>query len=74
MIQRQLQRGRAAQIAEYLKGQSERLFNSLVLATYGGQPNWHALSDVQSKVKTALLKDLSEENHRFGGIPHAPRR
>ena len=61
MIQRQLQRGRAAQIAEYLKGQSERLFNSLVLATYGGQPNWHALSDVQSKVKTALLKDLSEE-------------
>ena len=61
MIQRQLQEGRGAQIAEYLKGQSERFFNSLVLATYGGQPNWHALSDVQSRVNTPWLKDLSDD-------------
>ena len=61
MIQRQLTRGRSAQIAEYLKGQSERFFNSLVLATYGGQPNWHALSDVQSTVGTHLFNDLSAD-------------
>ncbi len=61
MIQRRLQRGRSAQIAEYLKTQPERFFNSLVLATYGGQPNWHALSNVQSTARTDMLKDLSEE-------------
>ncbi|MYF30629.1 MAG: DGQHR domain-containing protein, partial [Gammaproteobacteria bacterium] len=61
MIQRELERGRGAQIAEYLKGQSERFFNSLVLATYSGQPNWHALSDVQSRGNTPWLKDLREE-------------
>lgn len=46
MIQRQLQENRADEIAEYLQTQSERLFNSLVVATYGGNPNWHALSRV----------------------------
>ena len=49
MIQRQLQRGRTAEIAKYLTTQPERFFNSLVIATYGGQPNWHALSEVRSK-------------------------
>ena len=48
MIQRQLKENRAAEIAEYLQTQSERLFNSLVIATYGGDPNWHALSSVNS--------------------------
>ena len=61
MIQRQLQRGRSSQIAEYLKTQSERFFNSLVIATYGGQPNWHALSDIRSKKKRTDLNSLSDE-------------
>ena len=60
MIQRQLKKDRSAQIAEYLKMQPERFFNSLVIATYGGQPNWHALSDVRSKTKTDELKKLKE--------------
>ena len=55
MIQRHIKRGRAAQIAEYLKRQPERLLNSLVIATYGGQPNWHALSDVRSKSNLSEL-------------------
>lgn len=46
MIQRQLQKSRAKQIAAYLKTQPERLFNALVVATYRGEPNWHALSSV----------------------------
>ena len=61
MIQRRLREGRSAQIAEYLKIQTERFFNSLVIATYGGQPNWHALSDVRSKSNGSELKNLTEE-------------
>ncbi|MFW2133347.1 DGQHR domain-containing protein [Ectothiorhodospira haloalkaliphila] len=61
MIQRHLKRGRAAQIADYLKRQPERFFNSLVIATYGGQPNWHALSDVRSKTAPDELKNLTED-------------
>lgn len=60
MIQRHLKRGRAAKIAEYLKQQPERFFNSLVIATYGGQPNWHALSDVHGLAARNDLKDLDE--------------
>ena len=61
MIQRHLKKGRAAQIADYLKRQPERFFNSLVIATYGGQPNWHALSDVRSKTAQGELKNLNED-------------
>ena len=61
MIQRYLKEGRAVQIADYLKRQPEHFFNSLVIATYGGQPNWHALSDVRSKTATDELKSLDEE-------------
>ena len=61
MIQRQLKRGRGAQIADYLKMQPERFFNSLVVATYGGRPNWHALSDVRSRTKTPELINLTED-------------
>ncbi len=61
MIQRQLKQGRSAQIAQYLSTQKERFFNSLVIATYGGEPSWHALSDVRNKTNDADLKDLSDE-------------
>lgn len=39
-IQRTLKRGRAEDIAAYLKSQPERFFNSLVIALYGGTPQW----------------------------------
>lgn len=61
MIQRQLKSGRGDQIARYLKTQPERFFNSLVVATYGGQPNWHALSDIRNKNNKPVLKDLDDE-------------
>ncbi|WP_372972204.1 DGQHR domain-containing protein [Marinobacter sp.] len=60
MIQRQLKRGRGDQIADYLETQEERFFNSLVVATYGGEPNWHGLSDVRSKGKKDL-RNLGED-------------
>ena len=61
MIQRQLRKGRAAQIAQYLEKQPERFFNALVIATYGGQPNWHALNDVKSRMKDSELKSLDDK-------------
>ena len=61
MIQRQLRKGRAAQIAQYLERQPERFFNALVIATYGGQPNWHALNDVKSRMKNSELTSLDDK-------------
>jgi DNA sulfur modification protein DndB len=61
MIQRRLKGGRSVEIANYLKTQSERFFNSLVIATYGGQPNWYPLSYVKSRDEANELSDLPEE-------------
>ena len=61
MIQRQLRSGRAAQIARYLEKQPERFFNALVVATYGGQPNWHALNDVKSRTEDSEFKSLENK-------------
>ncbi len=61
MIQRQLDGKRSAEIARYLKTQPQRFFNSLVVATYGGQPNWHALEDVRNRTEPNELQKLSQE-------------
>lgn len=61
MIQRQLRSGRATQIARYLEKQPERFFNALVVATYGGQPNWHALNDVKSRNEDSEFKSLENK-------------
>ena len=39
-IQRQLIKGHAARIADYLIGQKERFFNAIVVGLYGGDPVW----------------------------------
>ncbi len=61
MIQRRIEPRRREQIATYLGTQDERFFNSLVIATYGGQPNWRGLSDVRGWAAEADLKNLSDE-------------
>lgn len=61
MIQRQLKKSRSVQIASYLKTQPERLFNSLVIATYGGQPNWRAITSVKQKSGNDELGSLAPE-------------
>ena len=60
MIQRQLNETRAEEIAAYLTTQNERLFNALVVATYRGAPNWHALSSIDSHA------DASDELAQLG--------
>jgi DNA sulfur modification protein DndB len=61
MIQRKLQSTRSTQIASYIKTQPERFFNSLVVATYGGKPDWHPITSINSKASDGELLDLSEE-------------
>ncbi|WP_209599740.1 DGQHR domain-containing protein [Ruegeria sp. HKCCSA071] len=61
MIQRQLKKGRSDQISSYLQNQEERFFNSLVVATYGGAPNWSALDDLKSDTRTDFVGRLDEE-------------
>lgn len=61
MIQRKLQSTRSSQIAEYIRTQRERFFNSLVVATYGGNPDWHAITSVNSKSSTSELSNVAEE-------------
>jgi len=39
-IQRALKKGRADEICAYLRREPERFFNSLVIALYGGTPEW----------------------------------
>ena len=60
MIQRQLDGVRSTVIATYLKTQPQRFFNSLVVATYGGSPDWHALSDIQVNSESSELAALSQ--------------
>ena len=61
MIQRQLEDKRAKEIANYLTTQPDRLFNALVVATYGGQPNWHPLTNVQKKGTPDELESLTPD-------------
>ncbi|WP_420412218.1 DGQHR domain-containing protein [Roseibium sp.] len=61
MIQRQLKKGRSDQIASYLREQEERFFNSLVIATYGGAPNWSGLDDLKSETRKDFVGKLDEE-------------
>lgn len=60
MIQRKLNSRRSEEIARYLSDVPERFFNSLVVATYDGEPNWHPLSNVKSR-RDESLNNLSEE-------------
>ncbi len=61
MIQRRLKSGRSKEIAKYLSEQEERFFNSLVVATYGGEPNWHAIDSVSRKTGKPVTAEFDEE-------------
>jgi len=61
MIQRRLDASRSRHIAEYLKTQRERLFNSLIVATYDGEPSWSPLASVRAGNPTAELPRLNSD-------------
>ena len=61
MIQRQLEDRRTNAIAEYIETQNERFFNSLVVATYGGDPNWHPLANVRNRDTGEELEAITDD-------------
>lgn len=60
LIQRSLEGARARHIATYLTSTQERFFNSLVLATYGGSPDWLEVGNFKSSTKADILKIVPE--------------
>lgn len=53
LIQRELDdKSRAGEIGNYLLTNEDRFFNSLVVAVYDGDPEWHAAQ--ASKIKSSL--------------------
>lgn len=60
LIQRSLEGERAEHIANYLEKTSERFFNSLVLATYGGKPEWLDIG-AGNDSNESLLKAIGDE-------------
>lgn len=60
LIQRSLEDTRAKQIADYLAGTPERFFNSLVLATYGGSPEWLEIGNFRSAKQETLLSKITQ--------------
>lgn len=60
LIQRSLEGDRAEHIADYLARTKERFFNSLVLATYDGHPEWLEVGKFEASGKR-LMEELSEQ-------------
>ena len=60
LIQRSLEGPRAKHIAGYLKNTPERFFNSLVLATYGGSPDWLEVGNFKTDLKNDPLEKVHE--------------
>lgn len=60
LIQRQLEGDRARKIAAYLRENDERFFNSLVLATYEGSPEWYDIANLRSSKNAEILEAMPE--------------
>lgn len=52
-IQRELSEERAIEISNYLLENEDRFFNSLVVAIYNGDPNWHEIGGLSPKNEEA---------------------
>lgn len=61
LIQRELKGNRARDISEYLKTDSERFFNSLVVAVYGGDPAWHEFGDFRPQRPDINIEEVSSD-------------
>ncbi len=61
MIQRELEEGRAEEIATYLRTQEQRFFSSLVIAVYGGNPSWHDIGDFSSNLPGVSVEKIPQQ-------------
>ncbi len=68
MIQRSIDNTRIVEISDYIKEQPQRFFNSLVVAVYEGEPNWHALFNVRTNDSDPILEKLLPETIKSVGF------
>lgn len=61
MAEHVLDGSRAVEISQYLTTNEDRFFNSLVLAVYGGKPDWLEIGIIGANTPNASLSELSEE-------------
>ena len=61
LIQRSLEGERAEHIASYLERTTERFFNSLVLATYDGHPEWLEVGNFGKTSDQGLVSRIGEQ-------------
>ena len=59
-IQRELNEERAKEISDYLLSNEDRFFNSLVVAIYDGDPNWHDVESLRPNTEEASLLEIPE--------------
>lgn len=59
MIQREIKKKRGFEIAEYLKNNKEKFFNSLVVAVYRGHPTWFEVAITKANKKIPIT-DIPE--------------
>ena len=59
-IQRSLKESRQRKIADYLASQDQRFFNSLVVAVYGGSPEWYEASELKAETSKVNVEEIPE--------------
>jgi DNA sulfur modification protein DndB len=59
-IQRELNTDRAEEISSYLLHNEDRFFNSLVVAVYDGDPNWHEIGNITPNNEEASSLEFPE--------------
>lgn len=60
MIQRNLEDGRATEIGEYLLENPDHFFNSIVVAIYDGNPQWHNFNKIEPTSKEAEFIEIPD--------------
>jgi DNA sulfur modification protein DndB len=71
LIQREIKKKRGLEIARYLINENERFFNSLVVAVWGGSPDWFEFG-IKSQNKEVSVDDIPDYAlHSFGFIHFA---
>ena len=61
MVQRWIKRNGGKEIKNYLLKQKERFFNSLIVAVYEGEPDWHAITRVDSNNPLVDAEDIPDD-------------
>jgi len=69
LIQREIKKKRGREIAQYLKTQRERFFNSLVVAVYKGEPTWYEVTITKAN-KNIPIDEIPKDALDSFGLLH----